>query len=613
MWAIRRASISLRLRGFSVGTSCACCVRLTTNKVDEAGIIESPQIPFKGSLSFKTFHSAGHTSADIIVRQLSSQADARSKKEEDDVEHELETPVGEGHDSVGKVVELISEQDSSYEDKGVENSNNELELSDTEIDSTEKESREEGIQSELFKTITRNPRLSVNSVLIKWVEEGKELSRSEISLAIRNLRVLRMYGKALQLSDWVEAKRKIYLTEKDYASRLDLIAKVRGLHKAEIYLGRIPKSFRGEHVYLTLLANYVSQNNLVKAEEVFAKMKDLKLPVSIFAFNQMLLLYKRTDKRKIASVLSLMEKEDIKPSCASYKILIDAKGKYNDVAGMEKIVETMKAEGVEPDIQIQLALAKHYASAGLKEKVEAVLKEIERGNLKEKRWVCRYLFTIYADVGKANEVERIWTVCESDPRTYEFLAVIEAWGKLKKIEKAETFFEMMMDKWKNPSSRQYAALLRAYADNNMLTKGKDLIKRMANSGRHIGPMTWDALVRLYVQADEVEKADSLLQKAIQQTRIRPLYNTYIYILEQYAKRGDVHNAEKIFYRMRQAGFISRLSSFQVLIQAYINAKLPAYGMRERVKAEIISPSKAFLDQLAEVDAFRRTTVSDLLD
>ncbi|KAI9082048.1 hypothetical protein K1719_035973 [Acacia pycnantha] len=614
MWALRRASISLRLRGFSAGTSRACCVKLTTSKVEaKPGIVESPQISCKGSLSFQKFHSAGQTSFNIIVREISSQADARSKKEDDDMEYELETPEGEVHDNGGEDFELISKQDSSYENEGVEDLNNGQELSDTEIDSTEKESQQKGIRSELFKEITRIPGLSVNSVLTKWVEEGKELSRSEISLAIHNLRVLRMYGKALQLSDWVEAKQKIDLTEKDYASQLDLIAKVHGLYKAETYVESIPKSFRGEHVYRTLLANCVNQNNLKKAEEVFTKIKDLKLPVSVFTCNQMLLLYKRTDKRKIASVLSLMEEENIKPSVSSHKILIDLKGKYKDIAGMEQIVEKMKAEGVELDIQIQLALAKQYASAGLKEKVEAVLKEIEGGNLEENRSACRYLFTIYADLGKADEVERIWAVCKSDPRTYECLAAIEAWGKLKKIEEAEAIFEMMIKKWKRLTCRQYAVLLRAYTINNMLTKGKDLINRMANSGHRLGPVTWDALVRLFVEAGEVEKADSLLQKAIRQAHMRPLYDTYIVILEQYAERGDVHNAEKNFYRMRQVGYTSRLSGFRFLIQGYINAKLPAYGMRERLKADNLSPYKAFMVQLAEVDAFRRTPVSNLLD
>ncbi|KAF7819080.1 pentatricopeptide repeat-containing protein [Senna tora] len=597
MWAVRRASVSLRSQGFSAGTLRACCVQLTPTTIaeDEAGISESHLS--SNTLPLKTFYHTGQTFLNIIGdrRELSSQADARAKKEVDDMEYG------------------ISEQEISYDNEDIEEQHNDPELSDAKIDSTEKKSRKKKAQSNLFKAITNSQSLSINSTLAKWVEEGKELSRSEISLAMINLRGLRMYGKALQLSEWVEEKQQIEFTESDYVSRLDLIAKVRGVHKAEMYVERIPNSFRGEKVYRTLLANCVSESKVIKAEETFSKMKDLELPLSTFTYNQLLLLYKRTNKKKVAHVISLMEKDKVKPSLFTYKILIDLKGYSKDIAGMEQIVETMKSEGVEPDIQIKLSLAKHYVSAGREKKAEVVLKEMQGENLKENRWLCGYLLSIYADMGKADEVERVWTACESDPRTPECFAAIEAWGKVKNVEKAEAVFEMMMNKWEKLSSRQYAVLLRVYATNNMLMKGKDLIKRMAYSGCRMGPFTWDALVKLYVQAGEVEKADSVLQKAIQKDQLKPMYGTYKVILNQYARRGDIHNTEKIFLRLREAGYVSRISSFHTLLEAYINAKVPAYGIRERMKADNLYPNHATAIRLAQVEAFRRTSVSDLIE
>ena len=111
----------------------------------------------------------------------------------------------------------------------------------------------------------------------------------------------------------------------------------------------------------------------------------------------------------------------------------------------------------------------------------------------------------------------------------------------------------------------------------------------------------------------MEKADSILQKANQQNQMRPMFSSYMAIMDQYAKRGDVHNSEKMLHRMQQNGYMGRIRQFQALIQAYINAKVPAYGIRERMKADNIFPNKAVAGQLAQVDAFRRTAVSDLLD
>lgn len=416
-----------------------------------------------------------------------------------------------------------------------------------------------------------------------------------------------------QLSEWLETNKKLDFIERDYASCLDLIAKLRGLQKAESYIQKIPESFRGEVVYRTLLANCVAGNNVKKAEEVFNRMKDKGFPVTSFACNQLLILYKRLDKKKVADVLLLMEKENVKLTQFSYKILIDIKGQANDLTGMDQVVEAMKSEGIEPDSSTQAILAKHYVSGGRKEKAEAILKEMEGDNLKEHRWTCRLLLPLYAELGKADQVARIWKLCESNPWLDVCMAAIEAWGKLNKVEEAEAVFKKMSKTWKKLSTKHYTALLKVYADHKMLSKGKDLVKQMAESGCHIGPLAWDALVKLHVEGGEVEKADSILLKAQQQNKFKPMFSSYMLIMDQYAKRGDIHNTEKIFHRMRQVGYVARFKQFQTLVQAYINAKTPAYGIRDRMRADNVFPNKALAAQVAQVDAFRKTAVSELLD
>ncbi|XP_057487015.1 pentatricopeptide repeat-containing protein At1g80270, mitochondrial-like [Actinidia eriantha] len=631
MWALRRASKPLKNRGLSIRTSRACCAKseVASCYLDgKASNNDSCFVKPEGYRSLKRFYSATHGSPKFFVGgcSFSSLADTKSSaQEEDDLEDgfsELETPANADmiRDSIagkGNEDELISEPELSDEEEdgigGVEEPQNELELSDTEADIADKRSPEMRGSSALFKAIMDAPGLSVQSALDKWVEGGNELTRSEISLAMLNLRKRRMYGRALQLSEWLESTNLLTFVERDYASRLDLIAKVRGLLKAESYIEKIPKSFRGEVIYRTLLANCVAANNVKKAEQVFNKMKDLEFPITCFACNQLLLLYKRFDKKKIADVLLLMEKENVKPSLFTYRLLIDTKGQSNDIAGMDQIVETMKAEGIEPDLTTQATLARHYVSAGLKEKAEDVLKEMEGDNIKENRWACHALLPLYAALGKADEVGRVWKVCESNPKVDECLAAIESWGKLNKVEEAEAVFDRMSNTWKKLSSKHYTALLKVYANHKLLAKGKNLVKRMGDSGCRIGPFTWDALVKLYVEAGEVEKADSILQKANQQNQMRPMFSSYMAIMDQYAKRGDIHNSEKMLHRMRQNGYVGRIRQFQALIQAYINAKVPAYGIRERMKADNIFPNKAVAGQLAQVDAFRRTSVSDLLD
>ncbi|BAT96701.1 Pentatricopeptide repeat-containing protein [Vigna angularis] len=602
MWSLRRASLRLRSQRLDAGAARAPCVNLvpTTCLENERGIHQSRDISYGRFLSADMFRSTDLASLNFSVDWcgISSQAGASSTKEDDG---ELE---GESNDE--------SDADLSDGDEESEKLHDELELSDDETGPTKKQSPGRQTQSELFKEIVKAHGLSIDSALDKWVEQGKELGRKEIMLAVRNLRRRKMYGRALQLFQWLESNKKLEFGERDYVSKLDLIAKLRGLQKAEKYIESVPESFRGELLYRTLLANCAGQNNMMAAERIFNKMKDLDFLLTTFTCNQLLLLYKKLDKKKIADVLLLMEKENVKPCIFTYRILLDVKGQSNDIAGMEQVLETMKVEGIEPDIQIQALLAKHYTSAGLNEKAETVLKEIEGENLKENRWQCATLIRLYANLGKADEVERIWKVCESKAGIDDCLAAVEAWGKLKKIDEAESIFERASKKWKL-NSKNYSVLLMVYANNNMLKKGKDLVKRMADSGTNIGPLTWNALVKLYIQAGEVEKADSILLKAIHRYNVQPMFSTYMAVLWQYAKRGDVHNSEKIFHAMRNSGYTSRISQFEALIQAYINAKVPAYGIRERMKADNIFPNKLVANRLVQVDAFKKNALSDLLD
>lgn len=550
-------------------------------------------------------------------RNLSSQAGTDSSDGEDELEDgfsDLETPPES--DKVDDVVEKdadVSPEGEISEEELDDTAEGGLGLSDVDTESSgEKAESKRSVVLPLIKILTESPRGSINTALDKWVNEGKSLGRSEISTVLVTLRKRRFWGKALQFLEWLDANKRLDFVERDYASYLDLIAKVHGIQKAEKFIEKIPQSFKGEVIYRTLLANCVASGNIKKSEEIFNKIRDLDFPLTTFACNQLLLLYKRVDRKKIADVLKLMENENVKPSLFTYRLLIDTKGRANDISGMEELVDMMKAEGMEPDMAIQAMIAKYYIYGKLNKKAEAVLKEIE-GDVMENRNACKELLPLYAALGKADDVERIWEVCEANPRLEECLAAIEAWGKLGRIENAEKVFEHMTKTWSRLSARYYNCMIKVYARHKLLSKGKDLAKQMSENGCRIGPLTWDALVKLYVEAGEVEKADSILHKAVQQNNIRPLYSSYMALLDEYAKRGDIHSAEKIFYKLRQNGYMGRMRLYQALLQAYANAKAPAYGFRERMKADNMFPNKAVAAQLAAVDGFKKSQISELLD
>ncbi|KAJ8570322.1 hypothetical protein K7X08_037294 [Anisodus acutangulus] len=600
MWAFRRSSSSLKKQKFISGSSrVSCTTNEVTGRYSEGNSVGISNEISNRSLSFRGFCKTAHGSSKLFLGRQNFSSLVGTK-----TSSEIDSDLDDGFSEL----EGPTETEIMIETNGEDELVSECVLSGDDVEMPQDNKK----SMELLKAITAAPVLGIDRVMDKWVEKGNDLTRREITLTMRYLRNRHMYGRALQLSEWLESKKQLIFTEREYAAHVDLVAKVHGLQKAEIYIERVPKSFRSEEVYQSLLANYASKGYMKKSEEIFNKMRDLGLPITNFACSHLLLLYKRIDKKKIPVVLSIMEKENMKRTDFIYQILIDAKGQSNDIAGMEQIVETMKSEGIEPKMSTKSIMAKHYIFAGLVGKAENVLKQME-GEIKEDSFAFRHLLALYAALKKADDVHRIWKLCEPNARTDECMAAIEAFAKLRKIEEAEAIFDKMSKEGKTLTSKHYYPLLRAYASHNMLEKGKDLVKRMSESGCPIGPLTWDGLIRLYIKAGELEKADSILQKAAQHAHLKPKFISYTAMMDEYAKRGDIHNSEKMFYQMKKAGYDRRIHQYKCLIQAYINAKAPCYGIADRMKADNVFPNRALANMLSKSDPFKKTAVSEFLN
>ncbi|KAI5396412.1 hypothetical protein KIW84_062576 [Lathyrus oleraceus] len=92
---------------------------------------------------------------------------------------------------------------------------------------------------------------------------------------------------------------------------------------------------------------------------------------------------------------------------------------------------------------------------------------------------------------------------------------------------------------------------------------------MAYDGCLIGPLTWEALVKPYVQAGESREC------------------------MWYSAEGNPTESDAT--------------------DAYINAKVPAYGIKDGLKADNMYSNITLAHMLTQVDGFRKSPVSDLLD
>ncbi|CAN6180519.1 unnamed protein product [Urochloa humidicola] len=459
------------------------------------------------------------------------------------------------------------------------------------------------VQRFLFQIVLDTPMSLLMTVLDAWVKAGNCLERSEVLLVLFHLRKQRLYNKALKFMDWIERRKLLNFEERDYASHLDLVARNHGLEAAQKYMERVPEPFRNEVLYETLIVNCVCLDDVQKAEQVFNEIRELSLPLTVSACNQMILLYKRVARSKVADILLLMEKENIKFSRFTYKLMIDLKGQSNDILGMESVLNMMKDNGLQPDFSTQTMVAKFYISGGLTEKAEEVIRAMEV-YVNTSRDATRSLLDLYAILGRPDDVERIWN-SYTTPKLEDFLAAIEAWSKLGRIEQVEETFEALVKTSPKLTSKYFNAMLNVYAEHKLLAKGKEFLERMSLEGCPSSPQTWDAIVKLYVNSGELAKADSFLENVTEENPDRyPLFRSYITLLSGYAKKGDVHNSEKIFHRLKEIRYPGRTPPYNLLLGAYIKAQVIPYGFRERMKADKVRLTKTGVDGLRHLDGLQ---------
>lgn len=177
----------------------------SSSYTDNTNFSEPPPLVSNRSLPINRFYSQTHGNQSFLIgnHSFSSQAGTESSGEEDDAQNNSFS-FNDISDSglISEADKSESESESEDDDIAVKEPQNELNLSDNEEEeeAVETKGEERRGPSGLFKVMVNSSSMvAAKKALDKWVEDGNDLSRSEISGAMFELRRRRMFGKALQV------------------------------------------------------------------------------------------------------------------------------------------------------------------------------------------------------------------------------------------------------------------------------------------------------------------------------------------------------------------------------------------------------------------------------
>lgn len=458
---------------------------------------------------------------------------------------------------------------------------------------------EEALYDRLFKE--GSSEVSVRQQLNQFLKSKKRVFKWEVGDTLRKLRDRKLYYPALKLSENME-KRGMNKTVSDQAIHLDLVAKVRGIDAAENYFVDLPETSKNHLTYGSLLNCYCKELMTEKAEALLEKMKELNLGFSSMPFNSLMTLYAKTGcPEKIPAIIQEMKASSIMPDSYTYNAWMRALAAVNDISGAERVIEEMKRDGrVAADWTTFSNLASIYVEAGLFEKAERALKELENRNAHRDLSAYQFLITLYGRTGNLFEVYRIWRSLRlAFPKTanISYLNMIQVLVNLKDLPGAEKCFKEWESGCATYDIRVANAMIGAHAKEGRLENAEELKERARRRGVDPNAKTWEIFSDYYLKNGDMKLAVDCLEKAIDTGRGDggkwvPSSETIRTLMRHFEQEKDVDGAEGFLEILKKVVDDLGVEVFESLIRTYAAAGRTSPVLRRRLKMETVEVSEA---------------------
>ncbi|GMI75015.1 Ribosomal Pentatricopeptide Repeat Protein 4 [Hibiscus trionum] len=466
---------------------------------------------------------------------------------------------------------------------------------------------EEALYHRLFKE--GSSEISVRRQLNQFFKSSKRVYKWEVDDTLKKLRDRKLYYPALKLSEMMATKRGMNKTVSDQAIHLDLVAKAKGVPAAENYFVDLPESSKNHLTYGALLNCYCKELMTEKAEALMEKMKELNLPLGSMSYNSLMTLYTKIGQpERVPEIAQEMKSCGIVLDSYTYNVWMRALAAVNDISGVERVIEEMKRDAEDTDDWTTYSnIASIYVDAGLSEKAEKALKELEKRNAHRDLSAFQFLITLHGRLGNLREVYRIWRSLRLSfhkTANISYLNMIQVLVNLKDLPGAEKCFREWGSGCSTYDIRIPNVLIGAYAKEGLLEKALELKEKARRRGAKPNAKTWEIFLDYYVKNGDINMAVDCVANAISTGRGDgrkwvPSSETIGTVMRHFEQVKDVDGAEGFVEILKKSVDHVGEEVFELLIRTYAAAGRKSPMMRPRLKMEKVEVSEAS-KQLLEV-------------
>lgn len=367
----------------------------------------------------------------------------------------------------------------------------------------------------------------------------------------------------MQVYDWMNNRAERFrISTSDAAIQLDLIAKVRGISTAEEYFLRLADKLKDRRTYGALLNAYVHSKMKEKAESMLDTMRSKGYATHSLPFNVMMTLYMNLKEYdKVDMIVSEMMEKKIQLDIYSYNIWLSSCGSQGSAEKMEEVFEQMvKDNSIIPNWTTFSTLATMYIKMDLFEKAEECLRKVESRIRGRDRIPYHYLLSLYGNIGKKEEVYRVWNTYKSvfpSIPNLGYHAIISSLVRIGDIEGAEKLYEEWLSVKSSYDARIGNLLLGWYVKKIGNTdKAQDFFNHMLEVGGKPNSSTWEVLAEGHIGDKRISEALSCFKEAFKDESSKswkPKPANVLAFFELCQDADDVASREVLVELLRQSG------------------------------------------------------------
>lgn len=382
--------------------------------------------------------------------------------------------------------------------------------------------------------------------------------------------------------EWVIRERPYRPRELDYSYLLEFTMKLHGILHAEKLFSCIPSEYQNELLYNNLVIACLDKGVIRLSLEYMKKMRELGYPISHLVFNRLIILHSSPKSKKmIPKILAQMKSDKVTLHVSTYNILMKIEANEHYIEGLVKVFSQMTRAKVEPNEVSYCILATAHAVARLYTAAEAYVEAVEKSMTGNNWSTLDVLLILYGYLGKQKELERTWGIIQELPsvRTKSYILVIEAFGRIGKLNRAEELWSEMKLRKGLKSIEQFNSMISVYCKHGFIDKASKLYKCMEANGCKPNAITYRQLVMGCLKAGMTEQALKTLELGMRMTiskRVRnstPWLETTLSIIDIFSENGDVRNVERLFEELHKARYCRYTFVYNTLIKAYVKAKI----------------------------------------